>query len=199
MILLTAFEPFGCDVINSSWEVASTMLADYKGNADIALVKIPVSFKRAPLVLAGAIEKLSPDVVLMLGQGKGDIRLERVALNIMDSSKGDNDGYKPQDETVVVGGDLAYSSRLPLRKLHAALTEANIPVNLSNTAGLYVCNTLFYNFLHYNKSLPGGFVHLPYLKEQQLPGADRTTLPLETMKKAVRIIIDCICAEYKTI
>ena len=87
-ILITAFEPFGGAETNITQSVLSLLPASI---ADWAIEKVclPVSFKRAPIVLREAIATYSPDLVIMLGQCPAgeNIRLERFAINMMDSTK----------------------------------------------------------------------------------------------------------------
>ena len=91
-ILLTAFEPFGGAETNISQAVLEGV------HAEVIKILLPVSFRDAPIVLQQAIREYHPDIVLLLGQcGEEEkIRLERFAVNLMDSSKGDNDGYYTQ-------------------------------------------------------------------------------------------------------
>ena len=107
-ILLTAFEPFGGADSNITQSVLS-LLPDSIADWAIEKVCLPVSFKRAPIVLREAITTYSPDLVIMLGQCPAgeNIRLERFAINMMDSTKGDNDGYIPNEETIYAHQPLA--------------------------------------------------------------------------------------------
>lgn len=100
-ILITAFEPFGGAETNITQSILS-LLPDSFADWAIEKVCLPVSFKRAPIVLREAIATYSPDLVIMLGQCPAgeNIRLERFAINMMDSSKADNDGYIPNEETI---------------------------------------------------------------------------------------------------
>ena len=100
-VLVTAFEPFGGAETNITQSVLS-LLPDSLADWAIEKVCLPVSFKRAPLVLQEAISTYTPDIVIMLGQyPEGEnIRLERFAINMMDSTKGDNDGYISNEETI---------------------------------------------------------------------------------------------------
>ena len=65
--------------------------------AELIIRQLPVSFRRVGEQMENLLEEIGPDVVIMLGQhgSSNSIRIERVALNIMDSVKGDNDGYIP--------------------------------------------------------------------------------------------------------
>ena len=122
---------------------------------------LPVSFKRAPIVLREAIATYSPDLVIMLGQCPAgeNIRLERFAINMMDSSKIDNDGYIPNEETIYANQPLALQTPLPIKELARFCTDNVQPVQVSNSAGLYVCNRVYYEALYAkHKAI---FIHVP--------------------------------------
>ena len=113
---------------------------------------------------------LSPDAILCVGLagGRAAITPELVAINLRHARIPDNMGNQPQDEPIIKGGETAYFSTLPVRKMAEAMSEAGIPSQLSYTAGAYVCNDLLYTLLaHFqNTQTKVGFVHIPYAKEQ---------------------------------
>jgi len=161
-ILLTAFEPFGGNASNITQEVIK-MLPEQIGKHLLNKVVLPVSFRRAPVVLREAIEQKKPDFVLMLGQCKDSetIRLERYAHNMMDSQMGDNDHYCPSEEIIYqeVPNALMATIGRPLGSLSKVLQDDGLPVTVSSSAGLYVCNRVYYEALYLGqKSL---FVHVP--------------------------------------
>ena len=154
-ILVTAFEPFGRNDTNISQKVLDAI------QADVAKLLLPVSFRRAPEVLNEAIEHFQPDVIISMGQAaEGDkIRLERLAINMMDSAKGDNDCYIPDEELICPEAPLALKTALPVKSLCADCINAGLPTIVSNSAGLYVCNRIYFEALrHSPNSL---FVHIP--------------------------------------
>jgi pyroglutamyl-peptidase len=61
------------------------------------------------------------------------------------------------------------------------MLEAAIPVELSLSAGAFLCNQVFYIARHYiansTKDIPMGFIHLPALPQQ----AARATVPFASM------------------
>ena len=160
IVLITAFEPFGGAETNITQSVLSLLPASI---ADWAIEKVclPVSFKRAPIVLREAIATFSPDLVIMLGQCPAgeNIRLERFAINMMDSSKADNDGYIPNEETIYAHQPLALQTPLSVKALAMSCAETGLPVVVSNSAGLYVCNRVYYEALHLQQRAI--FVHMP--------------------------------------
>ena len=159
-ILITAFEPFGGAETNITQSVLSLLpnsIADWA----IEKVCLPVSFRRAPIVLREAIATYSPNLVLMLGQcSTGEnIRLERFAINMMDSSKADNDGYISNEETIYANQPLALQTPLPIKELVRFCTDNVQPVQVSNSAGLYVCNRVYYEALYTKQKAM--FIHVP--------------------------------------
>lgn len=196
-VLLTGFEPFGGYSENSSWEVAQRVASCgiEMRTIEVVAVRLPVSFARVGEVLRPAIELHIPDLVIMLGQTTATdcVRLERVALNMMDSVMGDNDGSKPDEEPIYEGEESALFTSLPIKRLRSAIEAQGIAVKISNSAGLYVCNRTYYEALRLCKerAMQAIFVHLPLFDEQQQPqNIKKPTMPLADMAKAVQAIIE---------
>ena len=170
-ILVTAFEPYGGNDTNISQKVLDAT------QADVAKLLLPVSFRRAPEVLNEAITQFQPDVIISMGQAaEGDkIRLERLAINLMDSAKGDNDGYIPDEELICPEAPLALKTALPVKPLCADCINAGLPTIVSNSAGLYVCNRIYFEALR--RTLNSLFVHIP------------KNMDLEIAKQVINILI----------
>ncbi|MBD8077713.1 pyroglutamyl-peptidase I [Cellulosimicrobium arenosum] len=168
-VLVSGFDPFGDDATNPSWDVAR--LLGERGpelvGTDVVAVRLPVTFAGAWPILCAAVRAHAPDVVLALGLAAGStqVRLERVAINVADARRPDNDGAAPVDAPVVDGGPVAYWSGLPLKAALVALRELEVPATVSATAGTYVCNATFYALMHHvataGLSSRAGFVHVP--------------------------------------
>ena len=187
--LLTGFEPFGGDAINSSQETVRAVACGEFGDIEVITDILPVSFNRVEKVLCGLIDETDPDVVIMLGQsGLSDcIKIERVALNLMDSVNGDNDGYMPNEEIICPDAPPAYFTQLPVKKLRDCLIQIGIPAKTSSSAGLYVCNRTYFAALHHiastGKNTKAVFIHLPKISDEW---------PAERMKAAIMQIINNI-------
>ena len=188
-VLLTGFEPFGGSEVNSSWETAVRVGQLAPNGVCVETLLLPVSFMRAGERIREALREKRPDVLIMLGQrGKGEsIDIERIAINMMDASNPDNDGYHPQDQAIVDGGEAAHFSNLPVKTLRDALIHKGIPARVSNSAGLYVCNSTYYNALNeiYDQGLSTKalFIHLPIISED---------FPIEMLTDAILAIIETI-------
>ena len=114
-------------------------------------LRIPVVFSEAADMVMQAAKALSPDVILCIGQagGRNAITPELVGINLKNATIPDNEGNQPGDEPIAEGGDCAYFSTLPVRKIADAISAAGIPSRLSYSAGAYVCNELLYSLLRH--------------------------------------------------
>lgn len=182
-ILLTGFEPFGGDSINPSWEVARALDGQRIGNATICALQVPCVFGESLQVLAAALAKTRPTLVLGLGlaANRSALSLERVGINVDDARIPDNAGAQPVDVAVVHGAPAAYFANLPIKAMAAALLQEGLPAEVSQTAGTFVCNHLLFGLMHLlrrRRGVRGGFMHLPLFPEQaRLSGMPGLALP----------------------
>lgn len=194
-LLLTGFEPFGGDTLNVSWEVARALDGVQLDGCVVHAVQLPCVFEQAPRVLQAALQRWRPRAVLCLGQaaGRAEVSIERVALNLIDARIPDNAGHQPVDQAVVPGAPVAYLARLPLKALVQEVRAQGLgPVGLSQSAGAFVCNQVFFWLMHRLRRRPGvpaGFVHLPCLPEQCSPHDERPSLALATQVAVVRALL----------
>lgn len=194
-ILITGFEPFGSNDENSSWVVANKVATQNTFGIDIALELMPVSFKSVAKTLRTAVTRHNPDLLIMLGQaGSSDkVRLERIAINMMDARNADNDGFIPDEEPINTETPVALFTNTDIKQLYNAIAEQSIPVKISNSCGLYVCNRIYYeaqmlcNEINKMKAI---FVHLPLYDGQRDANENQHTLPLDKMEKAINVIIN---------
>ncbi|MGB9833414.1 MAG: pyroglutamyl-peptidase I [bacterium] len=201
-ILLTGFEPFGGYSVNPS-QLLVEELASSDPGLEIYTWVLPVKGKRVGEELKDALEEFKPQLVLSFGlaYNRPAISLERVAINLLDFSIPDNEGWKPEETPIVAEGPLAYFSGLPLKELQQVLREEGIPCEISNTAGTYVCNQTFYLLAHYSRNwrdFIGGFIHLPCTPElvAQLEKV-APSFPLDLMLKGARKILNYMSAHFK--
>ena len=193
-VLVTGFEPFLQNKQNSSWAVAEKVAAFGVDSVDIVIEQLPVSFKRVGDRLRELVAKHSPNLIILLGQAGGIdyVKVERVALNLMDAKNADNDGFIPDEVPININAPTALFTSTSIKRLVADVEKKGIPVKLSNSCGLYVCNRAYYEALTICNETPGVqalFVHLPYYEGQTLLNGNSPTLSLEIMAEAIKIII----------
>jgi pyroglutamyl-peptidase len=193
-VLLTGFEPFDDESTNPSWEAVRALQGARIGGHRIETRCLPVVFGDANRQLRKAIAETKPVLVVCVGQagGRAQLSLERVAINVDDARRPDNAGHAPIDAAIVADGPAAYFTSLPIKRLRQALQRAGIPAEVSQTAGTYVCNHVFYGLMHAlrrKRRLRGGFVHIPWSPAQAARHPGAPSLPTATVVEALRIIV----------
>jgi pyroglutamyl-peptidase len=191
--LVTGFEPFGVEPCNPAGE-AVRLLPPRLGALELATRVLPTAFGRSLDALEDAVLSTEPDIVLCVGLagGRDALSLERVAINIDDARIPDNAGQQPIDRPVVAGGPPAYFATLPIKAAAAALRTAGLPAIVSNSAGTFVCNHVFYGLMHLaatrRPGLRGGFLHVPYLPEQAAL-CDAPSMALGDIVRGIEVVL----------
>jgi pyroglutamyl-peptidase len=191
--LLTGSNRFGNKEINPSERVVQHFAekARKTDDADLVAEVLPTEFFESGRKIVELIRKFRPERIICLGLATGarTIRLERVALNLDDGEVPDNAGLAPQGRLIVEEGPRAYWSTLPIEEMKAGLNRRGISAAISNHAGTYVCNHVFYLARHEVELLGTnsacGFIHLPPLSERREGAPHVEGLPLEVMIEAV--------------
>lgn len=169
-LLLTYFGPFPGVPVNPTVALAEgAVRALNTARLDLRVVarELPVSYDGSSAALRAALQEVQPDALISLGVavGRDVVSLEQVAINLDSAGIEDNDGDRRCDEPIVPDGREAYFSSLPVRASFERLRAAGEPVEISYTAGTYVCNHVFYEGQRISRelglSIPAGFVHVP--------------------------------------
>ena len=202
-LLLTGFDPFGGETVNPSAQVAQALdgerLGDDRVRAQVQSLVLPTVFglalRQLNAAVDAALQSEAPPLllVLALGQagGRAELSLERVAINVDDARITDNAGAQPVDELVVATGPAAYFSTLPIKAMVAALHAAGHPGSISQSAGTFVCNHVFYGLQHrlQGTGVRSGFMHLPYVPQQARGKTGMPSVPLEQLIDGTRIAL----------
>ena len=169
-LLLTFFGPFPGVPVNPTValaEGAQRLLTRMRPDLNVITRELPVSYDGSSTALRSALQDVQPDALISLGVavGRDVVSLEQVAINLDSAGIEDNDGDQRCDEPIAPGGQEAYFSSLPVRASFERLRAAGEPVEISYTAGTYVCNHVFYEGQRISRelglSIPAGFVHVP--------------------------------------
>lgn len=192
--LVTGFEPFGGDRINPSLLAVGRLKRRISGVA-VHTARLPCSFAHSAGLLRAAIEETKPDIVLCVGLagGRAELCLERVAINVQDARIKDNDGRQPIDKPVVKDGPAAHFATLPVKACVAEMRKAGLPAAVSNTAGTFVCNHIFYALMDIAAGHPlpmrGGFLHVPYIPEQVARASSAPSMALADIVQGIEIVV----------
>ena len=201
-ILLTGFEPFGGETVNSSHEAGIRLAAKRILGTELHYLRLPVVRHAAVEIAVAEMLRLRPEAVVMLGQAHGRARItpERIAINVDEFRQPDNAGNQPRDETQIAGAAAAYLCTLPVGAMTDAIKAAGVPAAVSNTAGTFLCNHVTFGLLHAitveQLAVRAGFIHLPLLPEQAATKpAEVASMGLETLLVGLRAALRVVAAE----
>lgn len=191
-ILLTGFDAFGGDTVNPSWQAVQALHGRRIAGHQVVAAQLPTVFDASLAELGRLLRLHRPALVLCVGQagGRAALSLERVAINVNDARIADNAAAQPVDTPVVAGGPAAYFSTLPIKAMLQALQKEGLAAEVSQTAGTFVCNHVFYGLMHMLatqrgfKRTRGGFVHVPFL-----PGQGQPHMALEDVVRGLRVAV----------
>lgn len=196
-VLLTGFEPFNKATVNPAWE-AVRALEGWRGeHFRVEVRQLPCVFGDAIEDIVAMVDELHPDVVIAVGQagGRAEISVERVAINVDDAAILDNGGQQPVDAPIAPDGPAAYFSTLPIKAIVHALRAQGLNAGVSQTAGTFVCNHVFYGLMHHAAGLgepvKAGFIHVPFLPEQAAARPDAPpSMALEDIIAGIRLAVE---------
>jgi pyroglutamyl-peptidase len=184
-LLLTGFDAFGGDKYNPSQLVVESfpdiLKSKARGHSKVAKeihirkLVLPTSGAKGWKVLRKALDDTmeqseGPIIVLMLGLAavRQTMSLERFALNFRDYRLADNNGELRREETIEAKAPQLLRTNLDVRHLQEVLCDAGYPCEVSNHAGTFVCNELYFRALNYKRESGDVdsvlFMHLPFEK-----------------------------------
>jgi pyroglutamyl-peptidase len=193
-VLLTGFDAFGGASINPSGLAVKALHGRQIAGHRVVAAQLPTVFGESLQALRALLARHQPALVICVGQagGRGALSLERVAINVNDAPLADNADAQPVDTPVVPGAPVAYFSSLPIKAMLATLQREGIAAEVSQTAGTFVCNHVFFGLMHelnQRRALRhtrGGFVHVPWLPEQGTP-----SMALDEVVRGLSLAVRC--------
>jgi len=193
-ILVTAFEPFGGETVNASWEATKRIDGWRCGDAVATAWMLPCVYGACVAELVAAFERLEPGVVLMTGQAarRGMVSVERFARRGASATRQDNRGAVLNAGE---GPDLLEAT-VPPGLVARAIRGAGVAARVSTDAGDYVCNHLYYGALRRLAGPPASaaaiFIHLPATPGQSPPRASARRLAPDEAARALRAGIEAM-------
>ena len=193
-VLLTGFDAFGGERLNPSWLAVQALHGRRIAGHRVVAAQLPTVFDGSLHVLRGLLKQHRPALVICVGQagGRSALSLERVAINVNDARIADNAAAQPIDTPVIASGPAAYFTTLPIKAMLLALQRAGVAAEVSQTAGTFVCNHVFYGLMHLLvtqrgfRRTRGGFIHMPYLPDHGMP-----SMALGGMVRGLRLAVRC--------
>lgn len=169
------FVPGGAD--RTKADTRKTDVNMRKIDVDVRKLVLPTSSKRGWKAIKEALDYLiarrsSRIVIVMTGlaSGRKMLSLERFAMNQRDYGIADNDGLSVEDTLIEPDAPQLLRSPLPLSQIRDQVREAGFPCQISNHAGTFICNELYFKTMQYALKNKGRiasvlFVHVPELAD----------------------------------
>ncbi|MBS1956003.1 MAG: pyroglutamyl-peptidase I [Cyanobacteria bacterium SZAS-4] len=208
--MITGFDAFGKHSTNPSQRIAEQLPEEFKIprsnlSVEIDTLVLPTCCKQSWRLISKQLAKSDYSSLILVGLagGRKRISLERFALNIRDYGIKDNSGHQYDGTEIYAGEPDALKTDLPLVEMRNALRKKNFPTEVSNFAGSFICNEVYYQGLRY-KEKTGAlnsvlFVHVPHAKDlaQTLVDAEnkdflRIKSPAARSAAAQRMMLDCV-------
>lgn len=169
-ILITSFDPFGGESFNASAAVAKAM-PEKIGSIPAEKITLPVEFGRSAELALEAARETGASLLVLLGEARTRkaVTPELVAINHAYAQIPDNAGKMPSGEPIVENGAAAYFTDFPARRLAELIKANGVNSTLSYSAGVYVCNELYYRILSElcGSSTRAVFVHIPRAEREE--------------------------------
>lgn len=210
-VLVTGSEPYAGLNRNPAADVAQLLAGQKVRSVTVAASIMPAWYEELSNQIRATISDVQPDVILSLGLDPGTpvIKVETVAINVVDFDVADNHGALVRGARIEPEGPPARHATYPAEAIVKAMQVKGFPARISHHAGTHLCNLTLYTCLAVHedqgRAVPCGFIHLPLLPEQvadmmmardgvpdTMPfrSTDLPSMPLETQAAAIRIAIE---------
>ena len=190
-ILITAFDPFGGLDTNSSMLTLGKINDNIDGITVDKMI-IPTVYRESAQCVIEKTKQNRYDAVLCLGQagGRRGITVEVIGINYALSQTEDNNKTQLNGEKLIIDGENALFSTMPVKAMVQAVSDEGFEASLSASAGAFVCTSLLYLLLESNCADKIGFVHLPYATEQRQDGFSMNVIDMARCVEAMIKVIN---------
>ncbi|MCW2245179.1 pyroglutamyl-peptidase [Azospirillum fermentarium] len=193
-VLLTGFEPFDGGTVNPT-----ALLMDRMAAAEgVVTAVLPVEYGACATAFRAAVAQHQPMAAVCFGMARHSdfILVEQLAWNRDESDRPDNAGTVRTGSAIDEDGPTAYGAGMPAPFLMRTLAAAGMPVAISDHAGGFVCNHLFYQARHWIETegldLPMAFLHTPPLPEQVADEPNRRGLSLDRLEAGAMALVTAL-------
>jgi pyroglutamyl-peptidase len=193
-LLLTGFEPFGDFATNPSWDALQLAARKNLFKCEVVLARLPVAYSDVFAAWKSAAS-CKPDGAIsfglhggLKGRGAAVIYIETTARNRDGANKSDNAGVKRRSRKIIGNGPDTLAATFPAATLKRSLRRAGFEAQLSDNAGAYLCNHIFYRALR-SSHFAYGFVHVPPVNNMG------GVLTLNELARAVARIVNALASK----
>lgn len=170
IVLVTGFGPFFNHKINASWEAVkemATLGVVHEGHSvKLETREIPVVYDTITETIPALWDEVKPVLCVHVGVSPYNcVKLEKFGRNI--GYKSFDINYKlPPDNCCKKSGPGSIQTVFDVKQVSSEVVQklSNIVVQVSEDAGRYLCDFIYYTSLYHNQA-PVVFVHVPPLDQ----------------------------------
>jgi len=170
-ILLYGFSKFNEIKNNPSETLVKKLSSCTFSNSNVYTKVFNVSYDDLKHRVEKIFTERDYDLVLGFGIWLGipAIKLEKIAVNLIDSPIPDIDGNVIYNRKIIENSPEVLLTNIDLNLIRDTLLENNIPCYISPEIDTYICNYAYYLLLHHikesGKNIKCGFIHIPLTHE----------------------------------
>jgi pyroglutamyl-peptidase len=165
---LLAYIEYGEITLQQIQFIEKLMLLDESiiAGSQIKICSLPYFKQKSIDVLIRHIRTYNPRVVIIVDYNFESVEftIERIALNMDDYDTTDAEGNCADEQPIVALGASGFWSTLPIKSIYQVLIKNNFPVSVSNSAGTFIGNHVFYKLMHFlekRRKIRGGLIKVP--------------------------------------
>jgi len=202
-ILLTGFGPFPGVEDNPTSRICATLDGQKIEGCTVHSAIFTVRFSSIEADLASAWDACCPQIVLLTGVAirRESIGIEIRAVNRREAQRPDAEGTTPGEEEPLSKNmplDASLDSNANATAILEALRLQELPAEISDDAGRYLCNGVFFHALERSRSLSHApicvFLHLPQVGN--LKGNSKTeTWTLDLLTQATSLVLKSLLTD----
>ncbi len=184
VILVSYYDSFNKAPFNNSEKVARELEASLKSESafEIKLCALKTVFDKSYVELEKCVKALpeKPLMILGLGEATCDLKIETMLRNEDQTFGPDNEGNNRDKTNIIPEAPKAIGLRYPLPQMYCSVAKSDRKdIEVSNSAGSFVCNNTAFQMSYYYPEIQSGFIHVPAHNCKKLE---------EKTKKAIEVL-----------
>ena len=186
-LLLTGFDPFAGFHVNPSFQIAQKLaFRNNIASVHISAYEIPTKWDISAQILSQILSRNEYDGLIMIGLAakRSVISIEKTAQNLDDCEIADNAGVFRHQQTIDKSASEFLHTNLPIEKYASVLSDEGFPVEISHSAGNFICNHLYFHALNMpERPRDVLFVHIPPTEDMNVINHEYSaTLPFKLIE-----------------
>lgn len=204
-ILIYGFGGFRGFTKNPSQDIIGYLKSKLREENQLQFHVFEVSYTSIEREMRTILERgdIQATIGIGLWPGISGLRLESLALNLVNKDEKDNEGASMSGGVIESGGPMAFASSLDLEALRGELLTRGIPAYVSHDPDTFACNysyylsSLYFHGLSPEPHQPVLFVHIPLTPDLVTKHHVKVaSLGIDMMREGVEVLVSRAIGEF---